>query len=520
MVDIVVFGKPRSFESFSFDFEGHSGKSLVNAHGEPVIKPTGWEQQILHYYVKNDKLCFEYYIRASSCSADRAGSMLGIGIITDKDISLYEALCVLGSFLNDFCVSFLDNRKFKKESIVNELQTTKWSDSEVKSVINLIKNTSFVNPSGESLALVVSDLSDIKHVESDIKQYSEAYIVNDKKVFEVSEHSDYLNKCNKKIFTIDDKGCIVNVKPDAPVKPEGDTPPPPEPKKTIIIGPIPPLPPGPIPPPQPPFWEIILKRILPIMVVLAALVVLIFYVIVPRLDKEESVGSSEPEEEQSQVTLDSIEVPINRFSEPIFEHYKLTRTSENTFIAYYRDTTKNIDLERLNFYFEDGTKDNDFAKIEWNKDFKCVYLTVNPDRKNTKIEPVRVIFEWEGKCQYVSYKIAAKQEPKDEQPNNPVVKTSKNKKNVVIRVFVDGNDIPYEEATIAPGTEIKLKAFDGTKAVKGKWSIYIDDKLQSVTTLESIPYTFSIPYDLRNEQKIRILCEFEGEKYEHELISQ
>lgn len=511
MVDIVVFGKPRSFESFSFDFEGHSGKSLVNAHGEPVIKPTGWEQQILHYYVKNDKLCFEYYIRASSCSADRAGSMLGIGIITDKDISLYEALCVLGSFLNDFCVSFLDNRKFKKESIVNELQTTKWSDSEVKSVINLIKNTSFVKPSGESLAMVVSDLSDIKHVESDIKQYSEAYIVNDKKVFEVSEHSDYLNKCNKKIFTIDDKGCIVNVKPDAPVKPEGDTPPPPEPKKTIIIGPTPPLPPGPIPPPPPPIWEIILKRILPIMVILAALVVFIVYVIVPRFGKKEPEVSHDHENEQSQVILDSIKVPVNTCSEHIDLFYKITITGKDTFEAYYSDSTnKNLPLRYLNVYFKDSdTKENDLAIINWDDKRNGFDLNVKPDRKNTKAEQVDVIFEWEKIHYSVRYVIAKPKDGKkgDDKPSED---------NIILSV--DCKD-PLKDNKILSGTKITLTAKSNGKLLSnGEWIVEVNGIRDQNFGVSENPYIYTVHGDRKQTLIIKYKCNNKEIKYPQEFI--
>ena len=88
MVEVVVFGKPRSFESYEFDFGVHLVQEVENSHHEPIIKPIGYNDVILHYYQKDGIAGWEVYRRCQGYDSDRPGIIFGVGIKSDKDFEV------------------------------------------------------------------------------------------------------------------------------------------------------------------------------------------------------------------------------------------------------------------------------------------------------------------------------------------------------------------------------------------------------------------------------------------------
>ncbi|GHT29883.1 hypothetical protein AGMMS49574_07920 [Bacteroidia bacterium] len=206
MKNIVVFGKPRTFESYEFEFEEQLAIKNENTHIEPYIKPIHQKETVFHYYVKEDYACYEYYTRANGFDSERIGGVFGVGIKSDKDIKLFDAQNnVLLPFCKDLSDSFLYNgNSFNTQSIINQISRTQWSDDELRTIGNVIGNMPFAGATKGLLLLVVSDFSAIEQIESKIKEYSDVYIADNPDIFKDSNNSLYLRKSNNLIFTVED----------------------------------------------------------------------------------------------------------------------------------------------------------------------------------------------------------------------------------------------------------------------------------------------------------------------------
>jgi len=219
MKNIVVFGKPKSFESYEFEFQGISESNKENTHIEPLLKPKKG-QTVLHYFVKEGYACFEYYEYAKGFESDRLGSVFGIGLKSDNDINLTYAIDkVLIAFWSEFASSFLnENDNFILSTMVDSLKTTKFGDEEIQLLVNSTNNLPFnKNKKSNILLLVAADLTELKAVESQIKEYSEVYIADNPDIFKDSINDLLLSKINNQIFRLKE-GVIVPFEEKKPVK--------------------------------------------------------------------------------------------------------------------------------------------------------------------------------------------------------------------------------------------------------------------------------------------------------------
>ena len=206
MKNIVVFGKPRTFESYEFEFGERLVTKNENTHIEPYIKPICPKEAVVHYYVKENYICYEYYARANGFDSDRIGGVFGVGIKSDKDIKLFNAQKnVLLPFCEDLSNSFLyNNNSFNTQSIINQVSKTQWSEEEQEKIDDSIDNVPITKATKGLLLLVVSNFAEIANIESKIKEYSDVYIADNPDIFKDSNNGLYLKKSNNLIFTVED----------------------------------------------------------------------------------------------------------------------------------------------------------------------------------------------------------------------------------------------------------------------------------------------------------------------------
>ncbi len=215
MIDIVVFGKPRAFESFEFEFEGKRLQFPENSHTEPSIRPKNFDEPIFHYFRKDGIACWEVYRRCRGFDNDRSGIVFGIGIKSDRDFGLADSLgSILMPYWEVFAQAFLDqNNKFQFESIVGFLKTTKWgTDDEEKVRSKFSNHTHQVGGLAESpLLLAVPDINELNSFENTIKEYTDVYLASRPDIFQDSINRDVLMKRANNVIHIINEGTIVKL---------------------------------------------------------------------------------------------------------------------------------------------------------------------------------------------------------------------------------------------------------------------------------------------------------------------
>jgi len=217
MIEIVVFGKPSTFESYKFDFGVHKVQTPENSHREPNIKPVDFNEPVIHYYKKDGIAGWEVYRRCKSFDSERPGIIFGVGIESDRDFGLMESLRnLLIPLWEDFAQAFIDeSNKFKTGSITDALRTTKWSQEEERKIRGFFKEADLTAPNElvAPLLLVISDFEDINRIEDSLKSYSDVYIASDANLFQNLVNRDILTKqANNEIHIVKD-GEIVVYKP-------------------------------------------------------------------------------------------------------------------------------------------------------------------------------------------------------------------------------------------------------------------------------------------------------------------
>lgn len=220
MVEVVVFGKPRSFESYEFEFGVHRVQEVENTHHEPIIKPVGYGDIVFHYYQKDGIAGWEVYRRCHGYDSDRPGIVFGVGIKSEKDFGLIDTMGnLIMPLWEDFAQAFLDkNYKFQFESIVNALKTTKWSAEEEERVRNNVSKEDIkaANQEKPLLLLSVENAGEIKAVEGLIKEYKDVYIASNPDIFQNLINKDVLAKqANNEIYIVKDGKIESLQKPDA-----------------------------------------------------------------------------------------------------------------------------------------------------------------------------------------------------------------------------------------------------------------------------------------------------------------
>lgn len=217
MIEIVVFGKPSTFESYKFDFGVHKVQTPENSHREPNIKPVDFNEPVIHFYRKEGVAGWEVYRRCKSFDSERPGIIFGVGIESDKDFGLMNSLRnLLIPLWEDFAQAFIDeNDRFKKGSITEALRTTKWSQEEERTICGFFKEADLTAPNElvAPLLLVISDFEDINRIEDSLKSYSDVYIASDANLFQNLVNRDILTKQANNEIHIVKEGEIVVYKP-------------------------------------------------------------------------------------------------------------------------------------------------------------------------------------------------------------------------------------------------------------------------------------------------------------------
>lgn len=187
MINIVVFGKPRSFESYEFEFDGQHLSNPRNTHPEPIVKhpDTSWGP-IYHYFKREGIDGLELYAPCEGFDSDRPGIIFGVGLKSNHDFDLTKTIDLLTRYWGDLATAFIDgNNKFTTSTIVDTLHNTEWSEEEVSDIRNTIKPNTLANIKikKELLLLVANDITEIENAEMSIKQYADVYIANDTSLF-------------------------------------------------------------------------------------------------------------------------------------------------------------------------------------------------------------------------------------------------------------------------------------------------------------------------------------------------
>lgn len=209
MVNFVVFGKPRAFESYEYVFDGDK-LSVENTHREPILKPKQYGEPILHYFVKDGYAGLEYYTRAKGYESERDGIVFGVCMKSETDFNIMNTVStILQRFWIDFASALLDeSNKFIEDSIISKLKNTQWSQSE----IDILQRTSLCRPTSTSkkgiLLLVSPQLDDIKLIEDYIKEYENVYISDNPRVFKEKMNDIVLREASNQIFKIEDEKIV------------------------------------------------------------------------------------------------------------------------------------------------------------------------------------------------------------------------------------------------------------------------------------------------------------------------
>ncbi len=204
MTNFIVFGKPRAFESYEFVFDGDT-PSIENAHHEPILKPKRYEEPVLHYFAREGFVGLEYYTRAKGVESERDGIVFGVAIKSASDFSITDTVSrVLHPYWNDFASALLDGGgRFVESSIINQLNNTQWSQSEIDKIQSTSLSNSVKKPQKNNILLLETPkFEDISLVESVVKEYSDVYLSRNSDIFKDPINDIVLKEANNQIYQI------------------------------------------------------------------------------------------------------------------------------------------------------------------------------------------------------------------------------------------------------------------------------------------------------------------------------
>lgn len=203
MVSIIAFGKPRAFESYEYVFDG-GNKSVENAHREPILKPQIYDTPILHYYSKESHAGLELYTRAKGYESERDGIVFGVAIEALSDFKIIDVFAqVLKPFWEDFASALLDDgNRFAEPSIIGQLKSTQWSQSEIDAIQSVLRQQPIKCPNKKMLLLEAKEFDDICSVESIIKEYEDVFISGSIDIFTEQINEIVLKEANNQIFQV------------------------------------------------------------------------------------------------------------------------------------------------------------------------------------------------------------------------------------------------------------------------------------------------------------------------------
>lgn len=220
MINIVVYGKPRSFESHEYAFDDENIISGDNSFPEPIIKPKNYKELVLHYFANNDYAGIDCYIRAKGFESERDGIVFGVALKSNHDFSVTKVIkALLLPYLTDFASELLDgDERFVCPSILNALNGTEWGNEEISTIRESVEQSLITLPNKDKklclLYAPILDYDQIHLIESQLKEYSEVYISSNLDVFKDSLNGVVLRLTGNVIHTIKD-GAIVAIQDPA-----------------------------------------------------------------------------------------------------------------------------------------------------------------------------------------------------------------------------------------------------------------------------------------------------------------
>lgn len=211
MINIVIYGKPRSFESHEYGFDvDNTTTSVDNSFPEPLLKPKNYQEMVLHYFSKNGYSGIEIYNRAKGYESERDGIVFGIALKTDHDFDMTKVVDnVLMQYWSDFASVLLnDEERFASPSILEVLNGTKWGDEDVSIIRQSIGKEKFRTPNKKICLLYAPEYDCISVVESQLKEYGDVYISDNPDIFKDPINSVVLKITDGRIHTIKDSTIV------------------------------------------------------------------------------------------------------------------------------------------------------------------------------------------------------------------------------------------------------------------------------------------------------------------------
>ena len=210
MINIVVYGKPRAFESHEYGFDVDKTISVDNSFPEPILKPKNYDEIVLHYFSHNGYSGVEYYNRAKGFESERDGIVFGIALKTSYDFEITQLVDnVLIRYWSDFAgVLINEEERFRYSSILDILNGTKWDNEDLSIIQHSIKKGRSCTPTKEICLLYAPDYNQIRNVESQLKEYADVYISANDAIFKESINNVVLNLAGNKIYTIKDGNIV------------------------------------------------------------------------------------------------------------------------------------------------------------------------------------------------------------------------------------------------------------------------------------------------------------------------
>lgn len=214
MINIVIYGKPRAFESHDFCFEDKDGSTFTdNSFPEPSLKPKHFDELVIHYFSNNGYAGVECYNRAKGYESDRDGIVFGIALKTDHDFAITKVIeNILKPYWSDFASALLnDEDRFIRPTILEILNGTKWDKNDADNIKGSIEASSSHVPTKNMCLLYLPDLDQIPIIESQLKDFKDVYISANLDIFKDSINKVVLNQTQGQICTVEN-GTIVEIK--------------------------------------------------------------------------------------------------------------------------------------------------------------------------------------------------------------------------------------------------------------------------------------------------------------------
>lgn len=210
MINIVIYGKPRAFESHEYGFDADNASAVDNSFPEPILKPKNYREMVLHYFSRDGYSGLECYNRAKGYESERDGIVFGIALKTNHDFDITKVVDnVLVRYWSDFASVLLnEEERFAYPSILSVLNGTKWEEEDVLNIRSSIEQAPPRVPNKKICLLYAPEYDQICAVESQLKDYSDVYVSDNLDIFNDSINNVVTNLTGGKIHTIKD-GTIV-----------------------------------------------------------------------------------------------------------------------------------------------------------------------------------------------------------------------------------------------------------------------------------------------------------------------